>query len=536
MRDSPPILIYVFDEDDFSSDDLIGLCVIPLQESVINHSSASTPVWQPLSLGKSDCGELLVSFNMYKKEDIRLEYTITPKTIEAVVEINCLGLRDLIPALGWLPINKAFVKFDMNSLQIPGENKIVRNIQTQPSEPGHNPNINSIIKFDCKMPINKLFCPTLTCTVYDNLFKGLSQPLIGSFAIHIGEIYHKNRKKTKRHPLETDTKIDSENTSIRLRKPSLIEANQGGFVLMPEFEEQKNGKPKEINKPSHEYMQLGYNRKSDDKLMHYRYVCNQELEKTEYIDESPFEKFDITRGQDKGLEDNWMLMLSSNKDKEGNRSTKKLAGIFKGIIRVTRKSKEEERDARKQVITQKAASITNQLNKTGKIAYTELASAVLMRKKDEEEKIDDESDEENYVQFESVRKMLLVKTQVIVRVYIVEALNLAQKDYKSNSDPYIRIKLQDQIIDDSKNYQTDEPNPKIYKVWDLKTTLPGASRLKIQVWDKDMIIKDDKIGSTIIDLEDRYFSSKWKSLSEKPIETRNLYHPSTRIIQGQVRL
>lgn len=37
------------------------------------------------------------------------------------IEINILGLRGLKPALGWLPVNKAFIKFDLNSLCMPGE-------------------------------------------------------------------------------------------------------------------------------------------------------------------------------------------------------------------------------------------------------------------------------------------------------------------------------------------------------------------------------------------------------------------------------
>ena len=40
--------------------------------------------------------------------------------MDVMVEINSLGLRNLAPALGWVPIHKAFIKFDMNSLQIPG--------------------------------------------------------------------------------------------------------------------------------------------------------------------------------------------------------------------------------------------------------------------------------------------------------------------------------------------------------------------------------------------------------------------------------
>ena len=102
------------------------------------------------------------------------QYNLVPDVIDTTVEINVLGLRDLKPCLGWVPINKPYVKFDLNSLQIPGEALTVRNVQTQPREPGANPNINTIIKINIKMPSDPLYCPSLTVAVYDYLFMGLS--------------------------------------------------------------------------------------------------------------------------------------------------------------------------------------------------------------------------------------------------------------------------------------------------------------------------------------------------------------------------
>jgi len=54
--------------------------------------------------------------------------------------------------------------------------------------------------------------------------------------------------------------------------------------------------------------------------------------------------------------------------------------------------------------------------------------------------------------------------------------------------------------------------------------------------DYNDLFGDDFIGETHIDLEDRFFSPEWQSIKEKPIEYRDLYHPSSSISQGTVKL
>jgi hypothetical protein len=42
-----------------------------------------------------------------------------------------------------------------------------------------------------------------------------------------------------------------------------------------------------------------------------------------------------------------------------------------------------------------------------------------------------------------------------VRVYIVRAINLAERDSDSASDPYVKVILGDQVHDDAENWQLD---------------------------------------------------------------------------------
>ena len=60
--------------------------------------------------------------------------------------------------------------------------------------------------------------------------------------------------------------------------------------------------------------------------------------------------------------------------------------------------------------------------------------------------------------------------------------------------------------------------------------------MQIQVWDHDDIVSDDMIGETIIDLENRYFSNKWRKIKNPPIETRELFTPFSSLSRGRVSM
>ena len=81
-------------------------------------------------------------------------------------DINVLGLRNLV-STGLLPIRKAFVKFGIKTLLPLSQAKAVRNVYTMPKEGGSNPNIKTSIQFEVKLPSNSIFCPRMTCDVYD---------------------------------------------------------------------------------------------------------------------------------------------------------------------------------------------------------------------------------------------------------------------------------------------------------------------------------------------------------------------------------
>jgi len=93
--------------------------------------------------------------------------------------------------VGLLPVKKAFINFNLKSLVAPDDGAAIENIRTQPGPAGANPTINTLIKFSLLLPTDPLYCPRLACAVYDYMFKGFSQPLIGTFTVPIGNLVHR---------------------------------------------------------------------------------------------------------------------------------------------------------------------------------------------------------------------------------------------------------------------------------------------------------------------------------------------------------
>lgn len=585
----PPIITYVWDWDRLSGDDLIGMLVTDISEASINSLVPAPPVWKKLNMGRdgSELGEILISFNLCDVGNVP-SYDIYPEYDDVSIEISILGLRGLHPAVGFMPVNKAFIKFDLNSLRLTGGSLIKRELQTQPGEPGENPNINTVLSFTCKLPKDPLYCPALTCTVHDNLFAGMYQPLIGVFSLYLGDVIAKSKTSIKevKKAVQEETKMEinpfknSNNVMASLliknavkidnkqvmkdtsngnglvgmssstlkaeekklevkemlkslsgifgkKKPSekdketqplikkeekddsvvksinsaiaqvtkqmnlpdsnrnltLIEASRGFVTRYPVYKTNKETqKVVEVDIPDPKfYMGLGFSKTPGDNKKHYRFYINNELENSEYYGDSPFTEYEVVKGQSRGLDES-IFDRNDHIDSSGQKTNSKVVGKFKGLVRITSKKYIDYKNKAKSITTDGINASNMMLLLSGMV--------------------------EKDTEFDDISKKLLVKTPVTVRVYIVDAIDLAQKDRFSASDPYLKVSLGKVVYNLKNEYQEDQSNPKFYKFFSFETTLPGVSLLKIQVWDHNDVFADEKIGSTLIDLEDLFFSNK----------------------------
>lgn len=135
---------------------------------------------------------------------------------------------------------------------------------------------------------------------------------------------------------------------------------------------------------------------------------------------------------------------------------------------------------------------------------------------------------------EMLQSSLVSVTHCLVRLYLIEGFDFASRDIGSFSDPYTIVRCGRGVSSSRDKYQIDEPNPKFYQSYEFPADCPGAPLLEIEAYDYDDLFGDDLIGRTVVDLDDRRFCPEWRAKAFKPIEHRELYHPSTSLAQGTV--
>ena len=655
----PILLAQIYDYDRFVKDDLLGSSYVWLSDSPYSLNDIKKkikPKWHQLYLPKSNApqGELLLSFYIFEEKDQNPE-TIDkmienidpdPETEAYSFEINILGLRDIKP-LAMLPIKKAYIKFDMNSLNVSTKNKdnLAPKV-TQPKDKGSSPTINSALKFDLQLPKEETFIPQLQCEVFDYIFSGMMNPSLGIFLINTNRLIKETTEQIDEDLKVTIAKLsynmgaglvsntlgslggfssllskssgdintssnninDSTNSldksveeinkmkqeseitvKVKNYDAQSIEKNKNiseYFVVLPQYKnftipgsnKHKGNKtqfqvedlakapssdyyfpvgyipkPKSKEEKSFEGIKVEDEGKISNISKHYRRYFKTSLEESRELHiKSPFYTVYLRRNKDKDSKDETAIFtaLSEKNNK-----------IIKSYDpKDDNKTYEEKEEIKKKKLDSKMSKMFGSLLQKQSVdgstvlpknlmdrGYGKFKAVIRIAKKktmdDFQKKIDEfkskddkiMKDLKNIDKYEKLTKSILIKHEVIIRVYILEIRDLVQKDILSKNDPYIKIYFGgEKKFDEQKYHHNDVDKVNWYKYYDILTVFPGDSTLKIEVWDYNPIFKDELIGETSVDLEDRYFNNDWQNLRFKPIETRKLSHPDIIGQQGNL--
>ncbi|XP_011601595.2 myoferlin isoform X1 [Takifugu rubripes] len=96
--------------------------------------------------------------------------------------------------------------------------------------------------------------------------------------------------------------------------------------------------------------------------------------------------------------------------------------------------------------------------------------------------------------------------ECLVRIYVIRCIDLQPKDTNGMCDPYVKISMGRKTHDDRDNYKPNTLNPEFGRMFELSCFIPQDKDLKIAVYDYDLLSRDEKVGETVIDLENRLLS------------------------------
>ncbi|XP_049768287.1 otoferlin-like [Schistocerca cancellata] len=96
--------------------------------------------------------------------------------------------------------------------------------------------------------------------------------------------------------------------------------------------------------------------------------------------------------------------------------------------------------------------------------------------------------------------------RVCVRCYCVRATELHPRDPTGLSDPYVEMRVGGQVAGSRDDYIPQQVEPVFGRLLQLECVLPRDWQLAVRVMDWDRTTRDDLIGETRIDLEQRLYS------------------------------
>nr|CDS32028.1 myoferlin [Hymenolepis microstoma] len=448
VMESPPLVtIEIFDWDQVGSDNFLGRCtVVP---EVVTEASEFKKVmlqWYPIKKQDRDGGELLAAFELMLIDGNTPPSPPNKRPGTEIYEVP-EGIRPELEKMGievlcWGVRNMS--KYQLAAVNSPSvEIDIGGTVVTSDviTNLKRQPNFkNHHMYIEAYLPKEELYMPPINIGVRDNRAFG-RKPLVGN---HVITDFNKFRVPPLTKPYDP---IESIPELGRAGSPPLIQ-------------DQDSEKPYEAEKKALHVMDLAHLDPNIDWYSKY-YASKGELTKcTDYKGRG----YDVLKHLTHPLEESegfygfddvtltFKLYRGKSKDSEED-DEENYAGDFKGTFRIY--------------------NVPEDPNAPKLVRYLD--------------SISHDSD----------------PVECIIRVYVIKAIDLQPNDPSGLADPYIEIRLGKQKVNSKDHYIPNNLNPEFGRMFQLKAHIPLENYLTIKVMDFDLLTRDDLIGETVIDLENR---------------------------------
>eukprot|EP00808_Paulinella_micropora_P000340 g32402.t1 len=551
---SPSLQCFVFDWDQFSADDPIARFVVDMRE-VLRTTAQSLaagsrepprPKWYRCTdfEGKAlPQTQVLASFQLLtgnQQKDLgAVPESIRPPCRTIFLEITTLGLRDLQSTMG---VHKTFLDFEL-----PNGKRFHTKESRLPS--AKNPNFLQKLVIPVEIPEDSIFAPILDIEIRDVLFGGLTKRMIGSGSLemqqflvddgkgsskpaegkvelkqasaqgerYISDLELKQREQKSLGEIEMAIIKEEQRKQRKLGEAkSEAEAEASVVTIHPVPEEKKAA----VDEGQRLLSRDGAPASSDD----------VELEIKDTAQETPQDT-----GHGVGELDSTDLPVAMPGEFEGEGHS----GPRKYDPDAESKDDKEEPDPEEymkgrwtcpdeledQMLLRPFHTIPCFYGQDTRFSKRRQVGTFkglirLIESKDAPEMFDS--------------KELLNPTSLYCRLYVLNG-TVNPKDDDGFSDPYLKIRLGDTKISTRKRYKKHTLEPQFFEGFEIPCTIPGDASITVECWDWDGI-GDDLIGTTVIDIENRWFSRAWRDIKLKPVEQRTLWSKVSKASQGKLSM
>ncbi|XP_067038375.1 myoferlin-like isoform X1 [Acropora muricata] len=447
-KNPPSVVVELFDRDSVGKDGFLGRCIMSPLVRLKGHQLPEPPLqWFKITRGQEDAGELLAACELFLDEGAELPFT--PPTRGELFAVRS-GVRpklqrSAIEVLCWGVRNMK--KFQLSSVTTPSIEFECAGVVVQSEvikDTKKNPNFEKpvLTRMIVNLPMEEIYMPALNIRVRDNRTFG-RRPIVG---VH-------SMRTVQKYRCETPRAIEDVDALPQKGDLASFPSKHGSHIVDikdPAVKKQKRKKKGEVKDEyfdwwSKFYASIGDREKCGEYLTNgysTMEVYQTELEKVEGF--SGFEDF-IN-----------LFPLYRGKAKSREEEEDAVVGEFKGTFRVYPMPKDEQAWPLPETI------------------FTNLPPNQPL--------------------------------ECLVRLYVIKALNLQPRDDSGTADPYLRVTLGKQKFDDEDNYKPYTLNPVFGRLFEMTAVIPIVKDLKIAVVDHDIIGRDDVIGETTIDLEQRVLS------------------------------